>query len=192
MLSKSEQNYPIPDKELFAIVHTLKKWRCYLEGIKHLTILTDHKSLEFFKTQSKLNCCQSGWMETLGNFNFNLTYCPGCELLQANALSCIYVQQSKYDGALDPDCPMWYPLIRNNDYPAEISSKTLEKLFKNKDKFKVDQGTVFRRMENGLSTAFIPVSQWVKTVLRCHCNLGHTCSHNLCLFFATKSDGQIC
>ena len=45
MLSKSEQNYPIHDKELFAIVHALKKWRCYLEEIKHLTILTDHKSL---------------------------------------------------------------------------------------------------------------------------------------------------
>ena len=28
MLSKSEQNYPIHDKELFAIVHALKKWRC--------------------------------------------------------------------------------------------------------------------------------------------------------------------
>ena len=94
---KSEQNYPIHDKELFAIVHALKKWRCYLEGIKHLTILMDHKSLEFLKTQSKLNCCQAGWMETLGNFNFNLTYRPGCELLQADALSRIYVQQRKSD-----------------------------------------------------------------------------------------------
>ena len=26
MLSKSEQNYPIHNKELFAIVHALKKW----------------------------------------------------------------------------------------------------------------------------------------------------------------------
>ena len=60
MLSKSEQNYPINNKKLFAIVHSLKKWQCYLEGIKHLTILTDHKSLEFFKTHSKLNCSQTG------------------------------------------------------------------------------------------------------------------------------------
>ena len=98
-------------------------------------------------------------METLGNINFNLTYCSGCKLLQANALSRIYVQQSKSDSVLDPDWPMWYPLIRKIDYPAEISSKTLEKLVKNKDKLKVDQGTVFRRMENGLLATFIPVSQ---------------------------------
>lgn len=28
MLSKSEQNYPIHNNELFAIVHALKKWQC--------------------------------------------------------------------------------------------------------------------------------------------------------------------
>ena len=33
MLSKSEQNYPIHNKELFVIVHALKKWQCYLRGI---------------------------------------------------------------------------------------------------------------------------------------------------------------
>ena len=55
-------------------------------------------------------------METLGNFHFNLTYHPGCELLQADALSCIYVQQSKSDGALDFNWPMVYPLIKNNSY----------------------------------------------------------------------------
>ena len=125
-------------------------------------------------------------METLGNFHFNLTYRPGCELLQNDALSCIHVQQSKSDGALDPHWPMWYPLIKNNSYPLEVSSKTLEKLVKNKDKFKVEQGTVFRRTENGLLSAFVPVSQRVKTVLRYHCNLGHTCTHNLHLFLCSK------
>ena len=42
-LTKSEQNYPIQDKKLFAIVHNFKKWRCYLEGIKHLIILRTTK-----------------------------------------------------------------------------------------------------------------------------------------------------
>ena len=97
-------------------------------------------------------------MESLGDFHFNLKYCPGCELLQADALSRIYVQQSKSDGALNPNWPMWYLLIKNNSYLLEVSSKTLEKLVKNKDKFKVEQGTVFKRTENGLLSAFVPVS----------------------------------
>ena len=85
-----------------------------LKGVKHLTILTDHKSFLFFKTQSKLNCCQPGWMEILGNFNFNIIYQPGLKLLQTNALLQIYIQQSTSDSDLDPDWPMWYPLVKNN------------------------------------------------------------------------------
>ena len=131
-------------------------------------------------------------METLGNFHFNLTYRPGHELLQADALSRIYVQQSKSDSALDPDWPMWYPLVKNNSYPLEVSSKTLEKLVKNKEKFKVDQGTVLggRKMDfcqrlylflNGsklyLGTTAILVTLAPTT---------STCS------FVVKSGGQIC
>ena len=87
-------------------------------------------------------------METLGNFHFYSTYHPGCELLQAFALSHIQVQQSKSDGALDPNWPMWYLLIKNNSYLLEVSGKNMEKLVKNKEKFKVEQGTVFRRTGN--------------------------------------------
>ena len=97
-------------------------------------------------------------METLSNFHFNLTYCPGCELLQADALSRIYVQQSKSDGALEPNWSMCYLLTKNNSYLLEVSGKTLKKLVKNKDKFKVEQGTVFRRTENGLLSVFVLVS----------------------------------
>ena len=56
MLSKSEQNYPIHDKELFAIVYTLKKWLCYLEGIQNLKIVMVHNFLNFFNFLSKLIC----------------------------------------------------------------------------------------------------------------------------------------
>ena len=81
---------------------------------------------------------------------------------------------------------MWYCALKNNSYLLEVSSKTLEKLVKNKDKFKVEQGTVFRRTENGLKSVFVHVSQQVKTVLRYHRNLGHTCTHNLHLFLCSK------
>ena len=70
-------------------------------------------------------------MELIGNFDFKLTYCPGRELLQADALSCIYVQELQSDGSLDPDWPMYYALMKNNIYPTDVSNKTLEKLVKN-------------------------------------------------------------
>lgn len=52
VLSKSDQNYPVHNKRLFALVYPLKKWLCYLEEIQHLTALTDHKSLKLLKTES--------------------------------------------------------------------------------------------------------------------------------------------
>ena len=58
---------------------------------------------------------------------------------------------------------MYYALMKNNIYPTDVSKKTLEKLVKNKSKFKVGQGTVSFKTEDGLLAAFIPVLQQVKT-----------------------------
>ena len=81
---------------------------------------------------------------------------------------------------------MWYPHIKNDNYPPEISVKTLKKLVKNKSNFVVNQGTVFHKTENGPQAVFIPVSQRVETVLRYHRDMGHTRSRNLHQFLQDK------
>ena len=53
-LRKHEVNYPTHDLELAAVVHALKIWRHYLLG-NVCNIFTDHKSLKYIFTQSKLN-----------------------------------------------------------------------------------------------------------------------------------------
>ena len=52
-----EQNYPIHDLELAAVVFALKIWRHYLYGEK-CRIYTDHKSLKYLLTQKELNLRQ--------------------------------------------------------------------------------------------------------------------------------------
>lgn len=42
-LNKNEVKYPIHNRELLAIVHCLESWRCYLEGLSDIMVLTDHK-----------------------------------------------------------------------------------------------------------------------------------------------------
>src|SRR5947209_13566917 len=63
-LSIHELNYAIHEKELLAIIHALCLWRTYLEG-RHFTVITDHASLEYIKTQSTLSRRQARWLETL-------------------------------------------------------------------------------------------------------------------------------
>jgi len=63
-LKDSERNYDIHDKELLAIVDALQKWDTYCKttGPK-ITIVTDHKNLEYWRTKKDLNLQQDWWGE---------------------------------------------------------------------------------------------------------------------------------
>jgi hypothetical protein len=50
ILNSAERNYHTIDKEMLAVVHALKIWRCYVEGTS-FKILTDHQPLIQFHTQ---------------------------------------------------------------------------------------------------------------------------------------------
>jgi len=77
-LKDPERNYDIHDKELLAIVDALRKWDTYCKttGPK-ITILTDHKNLEYWKTKKDLNLRQARWGERLANYDFVIKYRPG-------------------------------------------------------------------------------------------------------------------
>jgi hypothetical protein len=47
------RNYPTYDKELCALVHSLKKWKHYSMG-KETIIHTNHQPLQYLKSQTKL------------------------------------------------------------------------------------------------------------------------------------------
>ena len=54
--SNEECNYEIYDKELLAIIQAFKEWRPELEGAKFpVTVITDHKNLEYFMLTKLLN-----------------------------------------------------------------------------------------------------------------------------------------
>ena len=53
-LNSVELNYPIYERELFAMIHAFKVCRHYLLGVK-FRIEIDHKSLKYLSTQCNLN-----------------------------------------------------------------------------------------------------------------------------------------
>ena len=75
-LSPAETNWTTGDQELWAVIHALKVWRCYLEGVKFL-IVTDHSPLTHLKTQPSLSRRQARWSEYLSRFDFDWIYRPG-------------------------------------------------------------------------------------------------------------------
>ncbi len=55
-LSEMERNYDIYDKELLAVVKSLRHWRTYLAGAPHqIVIHTDHSNLLYWKEPRKIS-----------------------------------------------------------------------------------------------------------------------------------------
>jgi hypothetical protein len=75
-LIPAERNYHTSDRELLALVHALKVWRCYLEGIK-FSAITDHKPNVSYPTQTILSRRQARWLEFLESFTFDWQYRAG-------------------------------------------------------------------------------------------------------------------
>ena len=87
-LDATQRNWDIYDKELFAVVYTLKIWRPYLVGSIHkILINTDHNNLTYFKVAQKLNRRQAQWMQELAEFDFELHHVPRKKHIPADFLS---------------------------------------------------------------------------------------------------------
>ncbi|GAV75262.1 hypothetical protein CFOL_v3_18741, partial [Cephalotus follicularis] len=85
-LKPYEENYPVHDLELAAIVFALQKWRHYLYGAQ-FEIFTDHKSLKYLFSQKELNMRQRRWVEFFNDYNCSIQYHPGKANVVADALS---------------------------------------------------------------------------------------------------------
>ena len=87
--SDAQRHYRTFEQETIAILEALLKWEDKLMGYR-IHVVTDHKALEFFKTQRRLSARQSRWMEYLSRFDFDIRYVKGKLNKVADALSRFY------------------------------------------------------------------------------------------------------
>jgi hypothetical protein len=99
-LSGAELNWPVHDKEMYAIVYMFKLCRMYVQG-KHVTVYTDHRSLEHFMSQPTLSPRQTRWMEYLASYDWTILYKEGKYNVVADALS---RRPDNADTTVDSDC----------------------------------------------------------------------------------------
>jgi hypothetical protein len=98
-LNPAELNYDVYDKEMLAVVFSLRKNRHYLQGAVHkTTIFSDHQNLTYFKTAVMPNRRQARWSEALKQYNFQLLYPKGSLNAKANILSRCPVFTSREGG----------------------------------------------------------------------------------------------
>jgi len=73
---------------MLAVIQCLEAWRHFLEGAKgKFEIWLDHKNLEYFMSNQKLNRRQARWALYLSRFNFVLKHVPRSRMGKADGLS---------------------------------------------------------------------------------------------------------
>ena len=90
--TSAQHKYHTHEHETLAVLEALMKWEDKLLGRK-FTMVTDHKGLEYFKTQPNLSPRQTRWWEYLSHFNYNTIHIDGTRNQVADSLSHYY----KYD-----------------------------------------------------------------------------------------------
>jgi hypothetical protein len=82
--------------ETIAILEALLKWEDKLIG-NRIHIVTNHRALEFFKTQHRLSSRQMHWMEYLSRFDYDIQYVKGSSNKVADSLSQYYQSDTEDD-----------------------------------------------------------------------------------------------
>ena len=84
-LNGSQLNWSIRDKELYAIIVAITKWKHYLLG-RNTIVNTDHKTIETLN-KAEFSSRVAKWSEIWAEFDIEIVYKPGKENKVADALS---------------------------------------------------------------------------------------------------------
>jgi hypothetical protein len=93
-LNEVKVKYSTYDKEFYAIIQALKKWRHYLI-LKEFVLYSDNHALQFVTQQEKLNQRHVKWVEYMQNFTFVIKHISGTANKVVDALSrkCLLLQE---------------------------------------------------------------------------------------------------
>jgi hypothetical protein len=93
-LNNAKIKYSMYDKEFYAVIQALKKWRHYLVP-KEFILYSDNHALQFITSEEKLNQKHAKWVEFMQNFTFVIKNISGTGNKVVDALSrkCFILQK---------------------------------------------------------------------------------------------------
>jgi hypothetical protein len=175
-------NYPTYDKELYALVQSVKKWKHYLLG-KETIIHTDHQPLQYLQSQTKLQQARHfRWMGFLQQFHLVIRYKKGIynkvvDMLSRPIISASvilkhspimhesYVEQY----ALDADFKEVYATLCHSNHVEELDYHVHDNLLYHLGKLCIPQGeriNIIREAHSSLIAGHFGVGKTVANLQR--------------------------
>lgn len=175
-LESAESRYPSHELELLAIVKSLERWRCYLEGSKFI-VKTDHESLRYVRRQKQMSRRMYRWVELLESFDFDFSieYQPGRSNVVADALS--RMQLSAITGA---EWPELLPRFLNPNQRSSLNPSILSLFRRFAPRLHLSEdGTITYRNKDETIVPYIPLAYRADLVFQHHHSLSHSGSHKV-------------
>lgn len=131
VLSKTEQNYTVTEKECLSVIYCVEKWRAYIEGQRTI-VKTDHYSLLWLHNLKNPMGRLARWVTRLAPFDLDFSYVKGKDNQVPDCLSRAY-EDSPEVALITLDCKPedfssttdpWYLRLRKdvqstpNKYPS--------------------------------------------------------------------------
>ena len=80
---KVELNYTVTEKELLVVVHSLNKFRHYINGYQNF-VHTDHATIKYLMNKPDVNARIIRWLILLQQFDLNIIFKPRKENVVAD------------------------------------------------------------------------------------------------------------
>jgi hypothetical protein len=99
-LTEPQTRWPAYKKELFGVVHSLRKFHTYVWGRHDLVVHTDHKPLTYIFSSPKLSPALQQWLDVLLDYTFEIRHRDGVLNVIPDTLSRMY-------GSAYTQSPVW-------------------------------------------------------------------------------------
>lgn len=121
ILTKTERNYSTTERELLAVLDSIKHFRCYLDGMK-FSVVTDHMSLKWLLTLDNPTGRLARWATLVSQYTFDIIHRKGVLNVVPDALSRMEINLITYNAGLSDTNDRWYRTIFQGcqDHPAHF------------------------------------------------------------------------
>lgn len=156
-LTAGERKFSTTERECLAVLWSVERLRCYLEGRK-FTVITDHFSLVWLNNLKNPQGRLGRWAVRLQQFDYEIQHRKGKDLVVPDTLSrsvpisCANLQVKKVNS--DEIRDRWYKKMVH-----QVQEKPL--LF---PKWRVEQGVLYKHIESDFSNLKCENENWKKVV----------------------------